>query len=166
VPRILYFTIPFLAVFISNVFLLSRNLRVHQNRLLPTFPKRTYLIIVVVLALLGLATIGIYEVIHGLWRVKEWIFFGVLCVLNTIAPLIFTADTHATTLISGIVVLITAIGNEWFFIELRDLPIIPTHAQATDMKHVDRNIVGFIEALLIVLFYTHVLEYLRHGLNR
>ena len=111
VARILFFVLPFLFLAISSLFLLSRNLRIHQNNLIKTFPKRWYIYIIMFIALVGLATIGIQAVIQNAWSVKFWIFFASLCVFFTVFEFIYTIDTHASIVLSTLVVLITAVGN-------------------------------------------------------
>lgn len=158
--RILYFALPFAFALILNLALFARNLRVHHNNFVRTLPSTFSSLAALLISLIGAGTIGIYAIIADAWTVKEWILFGVVCVLVGLKALIYTADTSPTLFITAIVTIFAALPNEWLFSELRDM------SEATEgeaiWKHTSRNVVGFIEAVLIIFAVEYLSESLVH----
>jgi hypothetical protein len=158
--RILYFALPFAFTLIVNLVLYARNLRVHHNNFIRTLPAPIYNLIATVISLVGGATIGIYAVVADAWTVLEWILFLHLCVLLGLKALIYTADTHATLIITTILVILTALPGDWLFAVLRDM----SEATQSDIawKHASRNVVGFIEGCLLIYAVEYICESLVH----
>jgi hypothetical protein len=98
--RILYFALPFLFAFIVNAVLFSRNQRIHQNNFVRVYPANTYTFLVVLLAIVGAAVIGIYAVIADAWNVREWILFSVICGVVGLKAIIYTADKDVTLFVT------------------------------------------------------------------
>lgn len=146
--RILYFTLPFLFAVIINIAFLARNLRIHRNYFVLTEISKAYSIVVLLIAAVGTAVYGIYAVLNDAWTVREWILFAVIAVVLGLKALIYTADTNGTVIITAAVTIFAAFANEWFFALLRDM------AEQTQgeiiWKHITRNVVGFVEAALII----------------
>lgn len=154
--RILYFTLPFLFAAIINIALLARNLRVHRNYFVLTEITRVCSIVVVLLATLGTAVYGIYAVLNDAFTVREWILFAVIAIVLGLKALIYTADTNGTVIITAGVAIFAAFANEWFFVLLRDM------AEKTQGEIIwrltTRNVVGFIEASLIIFAFEYISE--------
>lgn len=121
VGRILYFALPYLYALILSVALLSRNFRIHQNYFIRAFPPKTYIYVAFFICLVGAAIAGIEAVIDDAWTVQDWILFAVTFVLIGLKALIYTADSHPTILIAGLVTILAAVSNQWLFISLRDM---------------------------------------------
>lgn len=156
--RILYFALPFLFAVITNIALYARNLRVHQNNFVRVYPSNFYNLATFAIILIGTAVIGIYAVVADAWTVKEWILFTIVCVLLGLKALIYTADTNATLFITAIVTIFVALPNEWLFAELKNMA--EDNQDHIGWRHATRNIIGFIEAALII----YAVEYLSESI--
>lgn len=133
---------PFCFAAVCNITLYNRNLRVHKNNFVRVLPSSFYYLLTFLIALIGVATVGIYAVLEDAWTVREWILFGLVCVLVGLKALIYTADTNATLFITAIVTIFAALPNEWLFSELRDMKEVTQSEIA--WKHTTRNVVGFV----------------------
>jgi hypothetical protein len=154
--RILYFTLPYLFAVIINIALFSRNLRIHQNNFIKTYPSRYYIFVAFLITLVGTGVFGLYAVLADAWTVKQWIIFTVICVLIGLKSLIYTADTNATIVITALVTILASVITQWLFIDLRGLS--EANQDQIGWKHVTRNLLGFIEALLIILSVEYLSE--------
>lgn len=159
--RILYFALPFLFAVIINIALLFRNLRIHRNFFVLTEISKAYSIVVLLVATVGTAAYGIYAVLNDAWTVREWILFAVIAIVLGLKALIYTADTNGTVIITAAVTIFAAFANEWFFALLRDM------AEQTQgeiiWKHTTRNVVGFVEATLIIFAFEYISEVSVHA---
>lgn len=122
--------------------------------------SKAYSIAVLLIASIGTAAYGIYAVLNDAWTVREWILFAVIAVVLGLKALIYTADTNGTVIITAAVTIFAALANEWFFALLRDM------AEKTQgeivWKHTTRNVVGFVEALLIIFAFDYICEIAVH----
>jgi hypothetical protein len=90
------------------------------------------------------------------WTVKQWIIFAVICALVGLKPLIYTANTNVTIVITALVTILAAVVCQWLFIDLRALA--EANQDQIGWKHITRNLLGFIEALFIVLSVEYLSE--------
>lgn len=148
IGRILYFAIPFAFTLIVNLALYARNQRIHQNNFIRTFPVSPYSVAATAISLIGGANIGIYAILSDAWTVLEWILFVHLCVLIGLKALIYTADTHATLIITTLLTIVIILPGEWFFATLKDMP--ESSQPEIGWKHASRNVIGFVVGCLII----------------
>ena len=114
--RIVLLAVPLVLVLIVALSLLKQVRRVIDNNFTKTYPTQQWLLVIRVVAWLGLATVGVYAVVEDAWSTKEWILFAVVCALYALRPLFLSCDSHPTTVLATIFVLLAAVANTWFFI--------------------------------------------------
>ena len=99
--------------------LFSRNIRINHNFFVKTYPPTAFVVVITLAGLIADVVMSVYAVINGAWTLRTWMLFATAMVLVGLAALIYTADTHATLVITVLIVVLAAMVNEWLFVDVR-----------------------------------------------